>query len=339
MRARAWRILAVLSAIAGYSAVAGLVPRESLFQAMILAAVPVLLAAMAFGLPGALWGTGGIAATNLLMIIVIRGVPVAEVLQSGVPAGVGVTLVVGALIGQLRTISRRLERERRQLLQTQQVTIFALAYQAELRDFATGQHLERTAKYVEILARELAKLPRYRGYLTKEYIRDLVRAAPLHDIGKVGIPDAVLLKPGKLSPSEYAIIQEHCDLGVRVLTKAHQRLEFQSFLAIAIQITGTHHEKWNGSGYPRNAKAAEIPLSGRIMALADVYDAMRTERVYKPAFPREQALGRILMDRGAHFDPEIVDCFVRVEHRFALVAEAMADFDEDAASLEELIGG
>ena len=239
-------------------------------------------------------------------------------------------MLVALLVGRLRAVTLRLHRERRQLLQMQDVTISALAYQAELRDFATGQHLERTSRYVELVANELAKLPRYRGYLTRRYVRDLVRAAPLHEIGKVGVPDAVLLKPGKLSAAEFAVMQEHCELGSRVLTRAQERLEFESFLAIAIQITSAHHERWDGSGYPSQRLGHDIPISARIMAVADAYDAMSTERVYKPAMPQEQVIGRIMLERGAHFDPDVVDCFIQVAERFGELAESMADPVENA---------
>ena len=146
-----------------------------------------------------------------------------------------------------------------------------------------------------------------------------------NDIGKVGIPDAVLLKPDKLTDAEFDIMKEHCVLGEKVLTMAAERLGFQSFLEIAIQITGGHHERWDGSGYPRQIAEGRIPVSARIMALADAYDAMRSERVYKPALPHEQVIGNILLQRGRQFDPDVVDSFVAIEHEFHRLSVEMAD--------------
>ena len=315
-----------------YAALLLLVRSEALFMAMMAGALPPVLTAWAFGMRGAVAGTALVAAVGAAATL-LHGLRLADAIASGALAGMALTLLVAALVGRLRTVSGRLHRERKQLLQTQDVTISALAYQAELRDFATGQHLERTATYVELVANELAKLPRYRGYLTKRYIRDLVRAAPLHDIGKVGVPDAVLLKPGKLSEPEFAVMKGHCDLGARVLTKAQQRLEFESFLTIAIQITGAHHERWDGSGYPDGRLEHDIPISARIMSVADAYDAMCTERVYKPALPEEQVIGRIMLERGGQFDPDVVDCFVQVAERFGRVATSLADgVDADVLS-------
>jgi response regulator RpfG family c-di-GMP phosphodiesterase len=212
-----------------------------------------------------------------------------------------------------------------QLAQTKQVTIYALAYQAEIRDQETGKHLDRTSEYVRILAEELAVLPEYQGYLSLDYINDLVNSAPLHDIGKVGIPDSVLLKPGKLTNDEFEIIKKHCELGADVLTKAEEKLDFQSFLRIAVQLVNSHHEKWNGQGYPKGLKDNMIPISARIMSLADVYDALRSERCYKKAFSHEKACEIIKEDKGTHFDPVVVDCFLNVEKKFHHVSEILAD--------------
>jgi response regulator RpfG family c-di-GMP phosphodiesterase len=212
----------------------------------------------------------------------------------------------------------------RQLLKTEGVTIFALAYQAELRDLETGKHLERTAHYVRLLVEELSRLPKYKTYLTPRYIADLVKSAPLHDIGKVAIPDSILRKPGKLTPEEFVIIKQHCEYGTRVLKIADEKLDFQSFLKIAIQIVSSHHEKWNGTGYPKGLKGEAIPLSGRIMALADVYDALRSERCYKKGFSHEDTCRIILQEKGEHFDPEIVDVFSGIEKKFNEISNAMA---------------
>jgi response regulator RpfG family c-di-GMP phosphodiesterase len=212
----------------------------------------------------------------------------------------------------------------RQLIKTERATILALAYQAELRDMETGKHLERTAHYVRLLAEELSMLPKYRTYLTPSYIADLTKSAPLHDIGKVAIPDAILRKPGKLTPEEFETIKKHCEYGLKVLKIADEKLNFRSYLKIAIQIVSTHHEKWNGTGYPMGLKGDSIPLSGRIMALADVYDALRSDRCYKKAYSHEETRAIISQEKGKHFDPEIVDVFSGIENKFHEISTAMA---------------
>jgi HD-GYP domain-containing protein (c-di-GMP phosphodiesterase class II) len=199
-------------------------------------------------------------------------------------------------------------RAHRELEQTQEATVFALAYQAELRDHETGLHLERTARYVGLLAAALG--------LREEVRADLVRAAPLHDLGKVGIPDAILLKPGKLTPEERAVMETHCELGDSVLAAAEGKLGFRSFLAVARELVLSHHEKWDGSGYPRRLAGEAIPLSGRIMALADVYDALRSRRPYKEPLPHDACLTAIVELSGKHFDPRVVAAFQSVADKF-----------------------
>jgi HD-GYP domain-containing protein (c-di-GMP phosphodiesterase class II) len=242
----------------------------------------------------------------------------------------GLVVVAGAILWLLLFIIflrayRAQVRTHNELVETQDVTIFALAYQAELRDRQTGKHLERTAIYVRILGEELAALPQYRAYLTPAYLTDLVKSAPLHDIGKVGIADSILLKPAQLTPQERVEINKHCEFGARVLQIAEKKLPFQSFLTIAIQLTLFHHEKWDGTGYPHGLRGDAIPLSGRIMALADNYDALRTERPYKKAFPHEDTRGIIEGLRGTHFDPALVDAFMRREQDFRRISEELAD--------------
>ncbi len=220
---------------------------------------------------------------------------------------------------------RRQKRTSDELLETQDVTIFALAYQAELRDRQTGKHLERTAIYVRVLAEELALLASYRAYLTRAYIADLVKSAPLHDIGKVGIADSILLKPARLTPEEIVEIRKHCEYGARVLHIAEEKLKFQSFLSIAIQLTLYHHEKWDGTGYPHGLRGDAIPLSGRIMALADNYDALRTARPYKEPMSHDESRATIVGLKGSHFDPTLVDAFMRREAEFQRISEELKD--------------
>jgi HD-GYP domain-containing protein (c-di-GMP phosphodiesterase class II) len=211
------------------------------------------------------------------------------------------------------------------LRQTQDVTIFALGYQAELRDLETGKHIERTSAYVRILANELKQHEQYRSYVTDDYISDLIKSAPLHDIGKVAIPDSILLKPGKLTDEEYQIIQSHSVHGSDILEKAEERLSFPSFFKIAIQMSKYHHEKWNGTGYPSKLSGEDIPLSARIMSLADVYDALSTARPYKPAFSHEKCVNIIKEERGQSFDPDLVDIFLLKEREFEEISIQMKD--------------
>lgn len=227
-------------------------------------------------------------------------------------------------------ISSALENEReqlislnKQLLETENVTIFALAYQAEIRDKVTGNHILRTAQYVKLLVEDLMKNSKYRNYISVEYKTEIVKSAPLHDIGKVGIPDRILQKEGPFTRDEFEIMKQHCLLGAQIIRKANERLNFKSFLAIAEQMTLSHHEKWDGSGYPNGLKGEEIPLSGRIMALADVYDALRAKRQYKASFSHEKACSIIREEKGTHFDPEIVAAFERVEAQFEQISITM----------------
>jgi HD-GYP domain-containing protein (c-di-GMP phosphodiesterase class II) len=209
-------------------------------------------------------------------------------------------------------------RAHRALEQTQEATVFALAFQAELRDHETGKHLERTARYVDLLARALGLPDEARG--------DLVRAAPLHDLGKVGIPDAILLKPGPLTPDERVVMETHCELGDSVLAAAEEKLGFRSFLAVARELVLTHHEKWDGTGYPRHLAGTEIPLSGRIMALADVYDALRSRRPYKDPRPHEACVQAIAELSGTHFDPAVAAAFTRIGEQFRAVSDSVLDY-------------
>jgi HD-GYP domain-containing protein (c-di-GMP phosphodiesterase class II) len=220
---------------------------------------------------------------------------------------------------------RRQQRTNNEVVETQNVTIFALAYQAELRDRQTGKHLERTAVYARLLGEEVSRLPAFRSYVSRDYLADLVKSVPLHDIGKVGIADSILLKPGKLTPEEWKEMVRHCELGARVLRMAGAKLKFRSFLEIAIQLTLYHHEKWDGSGYPHGLAGDAIPISGRIMALADNYDALRTVRPYKGAMGHEECRSIITSLRGIHFDPVLVDAFVRREQDFRRISEELAD--------------
>jgi len=199
---------------------------------------------------------------------------------------------------------------------SQTTAILALAKLSEFRDKDTGNHLERMREYSQILAKELSSQDQYKNYITPEYIDDIYLSSILHDIGKVGIPDTVLLKPGKLSVEEFEIMKCHSVFGGDTLLKSEMKTGEQSFLSLGKAIAYNHHEKWDGSGYPYGLKGKDIPLSARIVALADVYDALTSKRCYKSAFGHEKAKNIIMESKGSHFDPEVVDAFLSTEAIF-----------------------
>lgn len=210
----------------------------------------------------------------------------------------------------------------------QAVGIRALAHLAEIRDPDTGSHLRRTQHYVRLLAERLAPHPRFAATLTSRYCDLLARSAPLHDIGKVGIPDYILQKPGQLTPEEQAIMQTHASLGAMAIEQAEQGCEQPvAFLALAKEIARWHHEHWDGSGYPDGLVGESIPLSARLMALADVFDALTSPRTYKTAFSLEAARELVMASRGAQFDPDIVDAFLAAFDEFAAIARRYRDSD------------
>lgn len=231
-----------------------------------------------------------------------------------------------ALKGQSLELEGAVKERTRELERTREVTILAMASLAEARDNETGNHLHRTSRYVNMLAQWL-RAKSVRGVdLDEERIALLTRSAPLHDIGKVGIPDAILLKPGKLTFEEFEIMKTHAAIGRDAIAKAEAQMAGDaSFLGVAKEIAGSHHEKWDGSGYPEGLAGEAIPLSARLMAVADVYDALISKRVYKDAFPREEAEKIILEGAGKHFDPEIIRAFVELRDDFWDVAQKLKD--------------
>ncbi|QWR78064.1 HD domain-containing phosphohydrolase [Candidatus Magnetomonas plexicatena] len=217
-------------------------------------------------------------------------------------------------------------RERTEELQkTRDVTILSLASLAETRDNDTGVHILRTQRYIRELALFLKNNHRFSEYLSDETIELLYKSAPLHDIGKVGIRDAILLKNGKLTDEEFQEMKMHTVLGRDALLKAEMTIGYNSFLDIAKEIVYCHHEKWDGSGYPLGLKGENIPISGRLMALADVYDALITKRVYKDAFSHDVAKEIIIKGRGSHFDPDVTDAFIALERVFISIASTFRD--------------
>lgn len=224
---------------------------------------------------------------------------------------------------------RQLKKRAHELLGTQNAMIMSLAALAECHDIETGKHLLRTQAYVGFLADHLKDHPKFKAELTPSVISTMEKMAPLHDVGKVGIPDSILLKPGSLSEEEFKLIKKHTFLGEHVMKVAENELGPNPFLDMAKQITGGHHEKYDGSGYPRGLKGDEIPLAARIMAVADVYDALTTDRPYKKAYSHEKAVEIMLDGRGTHFDPDVLDALIRDQDAFKNVATSMADSVED----------
>lgn len=221
-------------------------------------------------------------------------------------------------------VARRL----RDILLIQDITINALAELAETRDPETGNHIRRTQEYVRILATHLQVHPKFSGFLTDKAVDLLAKSAPLHDIGKVGIPDHILLKPGKLTNEEWAIMKTHSLLGTLAIERAVRNADRSiDFLEIARQIAHFHHEKWDGSGYPDGKVRDAIPIPARLMALADVFDALISRRVYKSAMPAEQAREIINVERGRHFDPDVVDVFLANFAEFVAIAEKYREDD------------
>ncbi|BDT68159.1 putative cyclic di-GMP phosphodiesterase [Comamonadaceae bacterium OS-1] len=237
------------------------------------------------------------------------------------------------LQNQSRYLEQEVQKRTREIVAIQDITVRAIALLAETRDNETGNHLRRTQKYVKALAIQLKYHPRFASELTNEAIESLYKSAPLHDIGKVGIPDRILLKPGKLDDDEYEIMKTHTTLGHAALVHAEEEEGHEMpFLRYAKEITLCHQEKWDGTGYPMGLHGDAIPISARLMALADVYDALISKRVYKRAFTHEEASAIILKGRGSHFDPDIVDAFKIIEAQFRTIAIDFADDDGEAAS-------
>ncbi|PHV12420.1 response regulator [Chitinimonas sp. BJB300] len=214
----------------------------------------------------------------------------------------------------------------REVVAIQEVTIRTMASLAETRDNETGNHIRRTQHYVRVLAEALCKNPIYTQMLDARTIESLFKSAPLHDIGKVGIPDRILLKPGKLEADEFEIMKTHTTLGRDTILHSEQELGFEiDFLRYAKEIAHSHQEKWDGSGYPQGLVGEAIPLSARLMAVADVYDALISRRVYKPAFTHDEAVTYIRNGSGSHFDPAIVEAFLTVTEAFQEIAANYAD--------------
>ncbi len=229
--------------------------------------------------------------------------------------------------------TQEIVRRGQQLIAAQSATISALCALAEVRDGETGNHIRRTQHYVYVLADHLRKHPRFNHFLDEETITLLFKCAPLHDIGKVAIPDAILKKAGRFLPEEWEVMKMHPEHGREAIARAMEELhgEEGSFLHYAMEIAWAHHERWDGTGYPRGLAGDNIPISARLMAVADAYDALISRRVYKPAFSHNEAAKVIIAGRGSHFDPDIVDAFLQLQETFEAIAARYADEAPKAA--------
>ena len=217
------------------------------------------------------------------------------------------------------------EEKVKEVLDSQLATLVAISNLAEFPDEDTGHHIERTRSFCKILAENMREKPAFQAQINDEFIDAIYHAAPLHDIGKVGIPDNILLKPGKLTEDEFEVMKTHVSIGVQTLKKVQESYPNNAFIQKGIEFALHHHERWDGDGYPDGLKGEEIPLSGRIIALADVYDALRSVRSYKEAFSHEESYRIIIETTGKHFDPAVVEAFIACEKDFENTYNKLAD--------------
>ncbi len=252
------------------------------------------------------------------------------ILQERIKTHLALKAAADFLRDKANYLEQEVARRTRELAAIQDVTILAMASLAETRDSDTGNHIRRTQFYVKALAQQLKHHPRFERYLTDANIDMLFRSAPLHDIGKVGIPDRILLKPGRFEPHEFEIMKRHTILGRDAIEHAEAALGIKvDFLRTAKEIALSHQEKWDGSGYPEGLAGDAIPISARLMALADVYDALISRRVYKQGMPHDKAVAIIVAGRGSHFDPDIVDAYLGIQDEFEAIAARFVDSDSD----------
>ncbi|WP_028451430.1 HD-GYP domain-containing protein [Chitinilyticum aquatile] len=263
----------------------------------------------------------------------------APVLLARIATQLALKQAVDALREQNAGLEQEVARRTEDVLKIQEGIIVTMASLAEARDLETGNHIVRTQEYVKALAEALRSHPRFADGLDEMAIMRLYKSVPLHDIGKIGIPDRILLKPGKLSAAEFEVMKTHTTIGYEALLRAEQQIGLQiPFFTVAKEVALYHQEKWDGSGYPEGLTGEAIPLSARLMALADVYDALISRRVYKPPMPHEQAVAIISAGRGSHFDPDIVDAFLGIQEQFKKIARCHEDSEADIAQKAESWG-
>ena len=221
--------------------------------------------------------------------------------------------------GSNKDLSDEVRAKIREISESQLAAIFAMSKLAESRDPETGEHLERMREYCRLLSEQLSRMPRYRSIIDREFVENIYAASPLHDIGKVGIEDRVLLKPGSLTDDEWVLMKQHPIIGAETLREVDRQHPGNAFIHTGIEIAEGHHEKWDGTGYPYGRSGEEIPLVARILALGDVYDALTSKRCYKDAFSHEKSRSIIQEGSGSHFDPDVVLAFFETEDEFMRV--------------------
>lgn len=304
--------------------------------------VGLLIAALQGGLllAGCRLSTVGMATIGIVLALAALAfagfVHAGLVLPIAVPTLVAWLVLAAAFAIRYAMQHRHARRWRVQLENARQVTIESMSAVAETRDPETGAHIKRTQHYVRAIAKRLRDSGQYAELLTDEHIHLLFLSAPLHDIGKVGVPDHILLKPGPLTEEEWVIMRRHAEFGRRIILSTSQHIEGDNFLSVAAEIAATHHEKWDGSGYPAGLAGDAIPLSGRIMAVADVYDALVNRRCYKEPFPHAKAMTMMRQLRGTAFDPVVLDAFFEIEDEVTRIAADFRDEDDGARGLDAL---
>jgi len=300
--------------------------------------VAIALALLLGGLFAAGRALALLAAVGLCAAGVLLALTTGVFVQAGMFLPVAAPLLVLGVLLALGVAARAVihhryaQHWRRQLENARQVTIESMSAVAETRDPETGGHIKRTQNYVRAVARKLQRTGHYLDILTEEFIHLLFLSAPLHDIGKVGVPDAVLLKPGRLTDEEWVIMRKHAEFGRQIILSTADRIDGDNFLLIASEIAATHHEKWDGKGYPAGLSGQDIPLSGRIMAVADIYDALISRRCYKEPFSHETALNMMRELRGTTFDPVVFDAFLAIEDEIVRIADVFRDEEEAEAA-------
>lgn len=230
-------------------------------------------------------------------------------------------------------LEERVQEQVQAISSAQLAAIFAMSKLAESKDPETGAHLERMREYCRVLSIQLGKTDRYRARIDDQFVQTIYAASPLHDVGKVGVPDPVLLKPGKLDPHEWAVMKTHTSIGAQTLRAVDRQHPGNLFVRMGIEIAESHHEKWDGGGYPNGLAGEAIPLPARILALGDVYDALTSRRCYKDAFSHAQSRDIILQGRGSHFDPDVVDAFLETEDEFIRIRTHYQDAENNDAEL------
>lgn len=320
-------------------------PAHASAYRFIPAALVTVLAGLLFLRAGPLQAGGA----TLAVAMVMPAVGFALFLWRGITVPMAAPVMAALAQGALLSLALYAREQRMayvrlcQLNHARQMTLESMTAVAESRDEVSGAHIKRTQHYVRALAEALRDIGRGGGretypQLTEDYIELLFHSAPLHDVGKVAVPDNVLFKPGKLTDEEYAVIRQHVRHGRNIIANAAQGMEDDAFLHLAAEIAWSHHEKWDGSGYMEGLAGETIPLSGRLMALADVYDALICARQYKPAFPHARVREMILQGRGTHFDPAVVDAFLLAEEEFKTIAETYRDTEPRPAPATGLSG-